>query len=184
MARRGDTPRILYCSCSCTHTVRSSCSCVELFRRPRLNHRRDLFKQAILLQTRALRGRYSELTAPCRCRSPPAPPPVPGADYGDPSDGGCKGDNKEVQITGIKGNFCSPKCSASSPCPADVPAGTTAKPECVLQTPGGTGPSQCALICKSNDPFSLMTLLDDLACPPKASCKPISTTAICTYDSR
>jgi hypothetical protein len=46
------------------------------------------------------------------------------------------------------------------------------------------GSTQCALICKSDDPFGLATLLDDLACPPKASCKPISTTAICTYDSR
>ena len=128
-------------------------------------------------------------TAICTYSDGPAPPPGPPAppstgDYGDPSAGPCKPTEEKIQITGLKGDFCSPKCSASSPCPTDLPAGTTAKPQCALQTPGGTGPSQCALICKSNDPFGLMTMLDDLACPAKASCKPISTTALCTYDTR
>eukprot|EP01051_Picozoa_sp_SAG22_P014582 SAG22_NODE_1790_length_3569_cov_23.345821_3_plen_107_part_00 len=61
---------------------------------------------------------------------PPPPPPAPGSDYGDPADGGCKGDNKETTITGLKGNFCSPPCSAAKPCPTDVPPGTTAKVRC------------------------------------------------------
>jgi hypothetical protein len=116
---------------------------------------------------------------------PPPPPPAPGhGHYGDPSAGPCQADEKKVQIQGLQGDFCSPACSSSSPCPTDVPAGTTAKGECMLETPGSSGPSQCALVCKGNDEFNQMTILDDLQCPAKASCKTIQTTAICTYDSR
>ena len=116
---------------------------------------------------------------------PPPPPPAPGhGHYGDPSAGPCQPDEKKVQIQGMKGDFCSPDCSPSSPCPADVPAGTTAKGQCMLQTPGSSSPSNCALVCKSNNVFAARTELSDLNCPAKASCKPIQTTAICTYDSR
>lgn len=130
-----------------------------------------------------------QTTALCTYSDGPAPPPGPPAppssgDYGDPNAGPCKPTEEKVQIQGLQGSFCSPKCSPTSPCPTDVPAGTTAKGQCVLQTPGGSSPTQCALICKSNDPFTLKTMLNDLACPAKASCKPIQTTAICTYDSR
>lgn len=114
---------------------------------------------------------------------PPSPPPAPGTDYTDPSDGGCKGDNKETTITGLQGKFCSPPCSASLPCPTDVPPGTTATGQCVLKQPTSPSPDQCALICKGNSFFTQQTLLDNLKCPAKASCKPIQTTAVCTYDS-
>ena len=43
---------------------------------------------------------------------------------------------------------------------------------------GQPQPSQCALICAGADGKP-----DNLACPAKATCKPISTTAVCTYDS-
>ena len=95
--------------------------------------------------------------------------------------GGCSAGEEAVQITGIQGSFCSPKCEGLfRRCPQDVPDGATAKPECVLETQGSSKPTQCALICTpsennadgSND-----------ACPNKASCKPISGTGICTYDS-
>ena len=127
-------------------------------------------------------------TAICTYNNGPAPAPGPPAppstgNYGDPATG-CKADEKKVQITGLKGDFCSPTCSTTAPCPTDVPAGTTATPTCALQTPGGTGPTQCALICKGNNEFTGQTELVDAKCPAKASCKPISTTAICTYDSR
>jgi hypothetical protein len=116
---------------------------------------------------------------------PPPPPPSPGhGHYGDPAAGPCQADEKKVQIQGLQGDFCSPACSTTSPCPTDVPAGTTAKGQCMLETPGSSGPSQCALVCKGNDEFNQMTILDDLKCPAKASCKTIQTTAICTYDSR
>eukprot|EP01052_Picozoa_sp_SAG31_P019177 SAG31_NODE_1388_length_8538_cov_3.310843_5_plen_456_part_00 len=112
----------------------------------------------------------------------PAPPPPPtSGNYGDPYTGPCLSDEKQVTITGVAGSMCCPVCSSAEPCPSDVPPGTTAKPQCILGAPGQP-PSYCALVCKSNDKETQTTKLDDLMCPPKASCKPIQTTAICTYD--
>jgi len=86
-----------------------------------------------------------------------------------------------VQITGVKGSFCSPKCvGLFRKCPADVPGGATAKPECVLETAGSSKPSQCALICTPSENNADGS--NDV-CPPNASCKPISGTGICTYDN-
>eukprot|EP00041_Stephanoeca_diplocostata_P026566 m.718450 g.718450 ORF g.718450 m.718450 type:complete len:541 (-) comp22995_c0_seq2:7327-8949(-) len=112
---------------------------------------------------------------------PPPPPPPPGAGhYGDPNAGSCLAGETAVQITGLGGSFCSPACSATTPCPTDVPDGATAKPECVLEKSGAPTPTQCALICTPED-----NLRDgsNAACPTKATCKKIQTTGICTYDS-
>lgn len=78
-----------------------------------------------------------------------------------------------MSITGLKGSFCSPHCSTSSPCPTDVPDQVTAKPTCALETQGSSNPTQCALIC---DPSA------SNSCGAKASCKPIQNTGVCTYD--
>ena len=62
----------------------------------------------------------------------------------------------------------------------------TAKGECILEAKGSTTPNLCVLVCKSEDSEKQMTMLAqpfDLTCPPKATCKPIQTSAICTYDS-
>ena len=56
-----------------------------------------------------------------------------------------------------------------------APAGATAKPQCVLEKPPSQQPSQCALICSP--------LGSKDQCPPKASCKKIQTTGLCTYDT-
>ena len=78
--------------------------------------------------------------------------------------------------------MCCPACSPTIACPtAGLPAGTTAKPTCALGAPGAA-PTLCALVCAGNNIFTGQTELNDLVCPAKASCKPISTTAICTYD--
>jgi hypothetical protein len=112
--------------------------------------------------------------------SPPSPspsppsPPGPVTHYEDPNDGPCQEGETSVQITGVKGSFCSPKCGIFKSCTKDVPAGTTAKPECVLETSGSSKPTQCALICT---PSAL-----DAGCPAKASCKAISGTGLCTYN--
>jgi len=107
---------------------------------------------------------------------PPSPPAPPGNyKYEDPNAGPCQDGETAVQITGVQGSFCSPKCEVLRICPKDVPPGTTAKPECVLETSGSSKPTQCALIC---DPSEL-----DGGCPDKASCKSISGTGLCTYDS-
>jgi hypothetical protein len=98
----------------------------------------------------------------------------PNSHYEDPNPNGCQSDEEDVQITGLQGSFCSPSCSASSPCPSDVPSGTTARPECVLEKQGSSSPTNCALICNPAAQGSG-------GCPDKASCKPIQGTGICTY---
>lgn len=92
--------------------------------------------------------------------------------YEDPSAGGCQAGEEGVRIQGVQGDFCSPSC-ASGPCPTDVPAGTTAQPECCLETPGSSKPSRCALICQASS-----------KCPAKATCKMVQgAIGLCTYNS-
>ena len=96
--------------------------------------------------------------------------------YEDPNTGRCAAGEKPVQITGIQGSFCSPKCTGIliKKCPA-FPGSITAKPQCVLETAGSQKPSQCALIC---DPSAGAG-----ECPDKASCKATTHSGICTYDT-
>jgi hypothetical protein len=107
--------------------------------------------------------------------SPPPPPPPPaGGHYGDPSAGPCQSDEISVQVTGVKGDFCSPNCSPTSACPTDVPDSATAKPECILEAGGSSQPTNCVLVCK---------VIGKGQCPTKATCKPIQGIGICTYNS-
>merc|ERR1712188_28322 len=109
--------------------------------------------------------------------SGPSPPSPSSTHYEDPNNGGCRSDEEAVQIEGIAGSFCSPKCEnliVVKECTKDVPPGTTAKPECVLETSGSSTPTQCALICNPAD--------ESDGCPQNASCTAISGTGICTYD--
>ena len=106
---------------------------------------------------------------------PPPPPPGPAGHYEDPNTtGSCRTDEDDIQIEGVSGNFCSPHCGILKACPTDVPSGTTARPECVLEKQGTSHPTNCALICTPGS---------DDSCPAKASCKPIQTVGVCTYDS-
>jgi KDEL-tailed cysteine endopeptidase len=110
----------------------------------------------------------------------PSPGPAPGqTHYGDPLDGPCMKGEENVTVTGVKGPFCSPQCTAGIFCPSDKPAGVTAKPQCALQTSAGA--KYCALICSpSTKPSALRA--GDAQCGAKASCKPISGVGLCTYD--
>merc|ERR1719401_445725 len=122
----------------------------------------------------------------------PAPAPSPGPTppsgktyYEDPNDGGCQSDEVDIQITGVDGSVCSPKCTGlfKTKCPTDVPAGVTAEPECALQD-SSTHEKYCALICSpSTDEASLRA--GDAQCSSKASCKavPNASVGLCTYDS-
>jgi len=83
----------------------------------------------------------------------------------------CGSDEEAIQITGIQGSYCAPSCSSTTACPTDVPAGTTATPECVVETAGSSSPTLCALIC---DPSSG-------GCPSGSTCKPIQGVGVCTY---
>jgi hypothetical protein len=110
--------------------------------------------------------------------SPPAPPtpPTSKSHYEDPNAGPCREGETAVQIPGLTGSFCSPRCGLFRSCSKDVPAGTWAKPECALETVG-TSPTRCALICT---PSALDA--GDAGCPTNASCKAIGSSGICTYD--
>lgn len=88
----------------------------------------------------------------------------------DPFDG-CLPDETGIRIQGIEGGICSAKCKFGT-CPKDVPSGSTAHPQCALQSP--TGEQYCALICLPGDSCG----------DSRASCKPVQGgIGICTYDS-
>merc|ERR1711871_1480440 len=95
--------------------------------------------------------------------------------YGDPK-GGCESDEQAVQVQGVSGDFCSPKCKAGA-CPTDIPSGDTAKPTCALKTP--TGDQYCALICT---PSVLTTNGANGECGT-GTCQAIQGVGLCTYAS-
>merc|ERR1719162_260580 len=81
----------------------------------------------------------------------PTPAPSPGAasHYGDPYKSACESDEVNITITGVAGAICSPACTGiiiKDHCPADVPAGVTAKPTCALSD-AASGSKYCALLC-------------------------------------
>ena len=94
-----------------------------------------------------------------------------GSHYEDPKPNGCRSDEEAIQITGVSGDFCTPECIGTT-CPTDVPPGCQATPTCALQDTSGT--KFCALMCNPGS--------DDAQCGPNASCKPIASVGICTYD--
>jgi len=66
--------------------------------------------------------------------SPPAPPtpptpPTPGTSHYEKPP--CQSGEVEAQVQGAGGSVCAPPCDGTS-CPTDVPAGTKAKPQCIL----------------------------------------------------
>ena len=67
--------------------------------------------------------------------------------YGNPSTG-CESDEVAVRVSGLSGDFCSPKCDSQGTCPSDVPKGDKATPECALRTT--TGDKYCGLICSAD----------------------------------
>merc|ERR1719230_39658 len=71
-----------------------------------------------------------------------APPAPATSHYEKPP---CQSGETEASVQGANGEVCAPKCDASGSCPTDVPAGTTDKPQCVLQDQSGD--KYCALTC-------------------------------------
>jgi len=100
--------------------------------------------------------------------TPPSPPAPAGKSYEAPP---CSSGEQPVRVQGLSGDFCSPSCSPSSPCPA-VPKGVTGEGKCILQTSGSSTPTNCAIVC---DPSS------NGQCPKGATCQPIQGTGLCTY---
>jgi len=68
------------------------------------------------------------------------------------------------EIQGETGSICAPRCSSDGAftCPTEVPAGTTAQPQCMLQDVNQA--AYCGLLCTV-----------DSQCPSGASCKRVGT---------
>lgn len=104
--------------------------------------------------------------------SPPTPPTPPtpsnSSHYEKPP---CRSDEMAVQIQGVDGAVCSPKCTGQT-CPTDTPTGTKDSPSCCLQDQQ-SGEKYCALECGIG------------GCQPGASCKHPSGSliGICVYPS-
>lgn len=87
---------------------------------------------------------------------------TPRTHYGNPKDGPCMSGESPTFLPPIRGSVCSPACSTTVSCPTDVPHGTTATPECVLN---GDPPQACALVCDPSSPDG------DASCPAGARCE-------------
>merc|ERR550537_649233 len=122
--------------------------------------------------------------APTPAAPTPAPGPAPATHYGDPNAGGCMSDEEAIQIQGVGGAVCSPACTGllKMKCPADVPEGVTAAPQCALQD-ATTSSKYCALICSPSLPIADQKLADAACGGTNLSCKAISGVGICTYDA-
>jgi len=102
-----------------------------------------------------------------------------GSHYEDPYETKCASEEVNITIVGVPGAMCSPVCGIMDSCPKDVPENITAKPKCALQDMAGR--KFCALLCSMTLPVFNQRVADE-QCGPKASCKPISSVGICTYD--
>jgi len=97
---------------------------------------------------------------------------APKSHYGDPLDG-CMPDEIKVEVGGVPGAFCSPKCDSNSSCPTDLPQGVTAKPKCSMDS----GKGYCYLDCASDT-------IGDHCAGPDATCKYSEYARMCTYDEK
>merc|ERR1712217_588348 len=100
--------------------------------------------------------------------TPPSPSPSGSAHYEQPP---CRSDEIEVQVQGASGVMCSPSCT-DSPCPSNIPAGVTARPECVLQDSQAN--RYCALVCGSDS---------DCDQAHGATCQALGSISLCMYSA-
>lgn len=99
--------------------------------------------------------------------------------YGDPRKG-CLDDERNVTITGVPGEICSPAChpKLQPACPTDVPSGVTAKPQCELTY--STGGKGCVLVCSAASTSLAALRAGDAQCGG-ATCQPIQGVGVCTF---
>lgn len=95
-----------------------------------------------------------------------------GNNYNNPYKMPCGPGEYNLTVQSIPGAFCSPTCSVTSPCPTTLPPQMVASPECVLQD--AYGMHLCALVCSPDNSAKV--------CGARATCKPVQSTGICTYD--
>lgn len=99
----------------------------------------------------------------------PSPGPATSEHYGDPK-AGCPTGDASIQITGVTGDFCSPKCVLSFICPA-VPANLSGTAQCALTDQSGD--KYCALMCDT---------AGENCGDAGMTCKSIQGTGVCTWD--
>jgi hypothetical protein len=72
--------------------------------------------------------------------------------YGDPKNG-CKSDEEDISVDGIKGHVCSFGRCHKEPCPTDVPEHVKGTPSCSITAAGGGPAINCILTC-TDTPFT------------------------------
>jgi len=99
--------------------------------------------------------------------SPPPSPPTPSSPHYEKPP--CRDDEVEASVQGTGGELCAPSCDSGA-CPTDVPPGTRAKPQCILQD-ASSGKKYCALACMLPG-----------SCPSGATCARVGGFAgVCVY---
>jgi len=97
----------------------------------------------------------------------PSPPPAPSSSHYEKPP--CRSDEVEASVQGTSGELCAPSCDSGT-CPTDVPPGTRAKPQCILQDTS-SGKKYCALACMLPG-----------SCPSGATCARVGGFAgVCVY---
>ena len=93
--------------------------------------------------------------------------------FRNPRSSQCKSDEEEYAIkdTGFSATWCSAQCSSDADCPIDVPTGTTATPQCLLQEPFGSM-KRCVLACAGQN---------DCGTGQDTLCSKVAGTSFCTY---
>mmetsp|Transcript_363 Transcript_363/g.487 ORF Transcript_363/g.487 Transcript_363/m.487 type:complete len:145 (+) Transcript_363:199-633(+) len=97
--------------------------------------------------------------------------------YGKPPEG-CTDDETVLQIQGVPGVICAPKCADFMPCPSDLPDGVSATPQCALKDQAGH--QYCILMCSPGEESSNLRAGDG-QCGPDATCQPVQGLGVCTY---
>jgi len=103
---------------------------------------------------------------------PPGPTPTPGSGpYEDPASG-CSSDEMAIQIQGVSGAYCAPKCKGFSRSCPEPPSGMNGQAQCAVK---GSGEYYCAVLCSPSGAGQ---------CEASAgmTCKSVQGTGICTYD--
>jgi hypothetical protein len=121
--------------------------------------------------------------APTMPPTPPPSPPRPGqTHYGNPFDGTCESDERNITITNVPGAVCAPLCTGlfKTKCSTDLPKGVTASPDCAISDTA-EGIKLCALMCDvGKGQCGNYTMADTLA-GRGAVCRSIQGEGICTY---
>jgi len=81
----------------------------------------------------------------------------------------CQGDEVQGELQDAAGYVCAPRCSGDAfTCPSDMPSGSSAQPQCMLQDVDRG--QFCGLLCQV-----------DSECPSGARCRQMAQVSLCLY---